>query len=108
MVRRSYWRGELLDGAALAAQELGRLDSGKRLEAASRAAPTMSRLLRWLAVDGDEYERIRSKAARALARCPKTSTRQIGLLRVLVGDITGAAAVLAKSPGLGWSNRGRE
>jgi len=39
-----------------------------------------------------------------LVRCPKTATRQIGLLRVLVGDVTGAAAVLAKSPGLGWSN----
>ena len=92
MVRQSHWRGELLDGAALAAQELGRLDLGKRLEAAWRAAPTMSRLLRWLAVDGDDYERIRSKAARSLARSPKTATRQIGLLRVLVGDVTGAAA----------------
>lgn len=104
MVRQSHWRGELLDGAALAAQELGRSDLSKRLEAAWRAAPTMTRLLRWLAVDGDEHERIRSKAARSLARCPKTAKRQIGLLRVLVGDVTGAAAVLAKSPGLGWSN----
>jgi hypothetical protein len=104
MVRQSHWRGELLDGAALAAQELGRPDLGKRLEAAWRAAPTMTRLLRWLAVDGDEYERIRSKAAKSLALCPTTAARQIGLLRVLVGDITGAAAVLAKSPGLGWSN----
>ena len=83
MVRQSHWRGELLDGAALAAQELGRSDLSRRLEAAWRAAPTMTRLLRWLAVDGDEHERIRSKAARSLARCPKTATRQIGLLRVL-------------------------
>jgi hypothetical protein len=104
MVRQSHWRGELLDGAALAAQELGRSDLSKRLEAAWRAAPTTTRLLRWLAVDGDEHERIRSKAARSLARCPKTAMRQIGLLRVLVGDVTGAAAVLAKSPGLGGSN----
>jgi hypothetical protein len=104
MVRESHWRGEILDGAALAAQVLGRPDLSKRLEAAWRAAPTMSRLLRWLAVDGDEYERIRSKAAKSLARCLKTATRQIGLLRVLVGDVTGAAAVLAKSPGLGWSD----
>jgi hypothetical protein len=104
LARQSHWRGELLDGAALAAQELGRPDLGKRLEAAWRAAPTMSRLLRWLAVDGDEYEPIRSKAARSLARCPKTATRQIGLLRVLVGDVTGAAAVLARSPGLGWAD----
>jgi hypothetical protein len=104
MVRQSHWRGELLDGAALATQALGRSDLSRRLEAGWRAAPTMTRLLRWLAVDGDEHERIRSKAARSLARCPKTATRQIGLLRVLVGDVTGAAAVLAKSPGLGWSN----
>jgi hypothetical protein len=103
-VRQSHWRGELLDGAALAAQELGRPDLSKRLEGAWRAAPTMIRLLRWLAVDGDEHERIRTRATSALARCPKTATRQIGLLRVLVGDVTGAAAVLAKSPGLGWSD----
>jgi hypothetical protein len=91
MVRQSHWR-ELLDGAALAAQELGRSDLSKRLEAAWRAASTMTRLLRWLAVDGDEHERVRTRAANALARCPKTATRQIGLLRVLVGDVTGAAA----------------
>ena len=104
LVRQSHWRGELLDGAALAAQELGRPDLSKRLEAAWRAAPTMTRLLRWLAVDGDEIECIRSKAGRCQTRCPKTAARQIGLLRVLVGDVTGAAAALAKSPGLGWSN----
>ena len=104
LVRRSHWRGELLDGAALAAQELDRSDLPTRLDAAWRAAPTMTRLLRWLAVDGDEHERIRSRAARSLARCRKTAARQIGLLCVLVGDVTGAAAVLAKSPGLGWSD----
>jgi len=104
LVRESHWRGELLDRGALAAQELGRSDLSKRLEAAWRAAPTMTRLLRWLAVDGDEHERVRTKAAKALARCPKTAARQIGLLHVLVGDVTGAAAVLAKSAGLGWSN----
>ena len=32
------------------------------------------------------------------------ATRQNGLLRVLVGDVTGAGAVLARAPGLGWSN----
>ncbi len=104
LVRQSHWRSELLDRAALAAQELGRPDLPKRLEAAWRAAPTLTRLLRWLAVDGHEQEPIRTKAARALARCPKTAARQIGLLRVLLGDVTGAAALLSKSPGLGWSN----
>jgi hypothetical protein len=67
----------------------------------------MTRLLRWLAVDGDEHEPIRTKAARALARCPRTAARQIGLLPVLLGllgDVTAAAALLSKPPGLGWSN----
>lgn len=104
LVRQSYWRGELLDGAALAAQELGRPDLSKRLEAAWRTAPTLTRLLRWLVADGDEWEPIRARAAKALARCPETAARQFGLLRVLVGDVSGAGAVLAKSPGLGWSN----
>jgi hypothetical protein len=39
LVRRSHWRGELLDRAALAAQELGRPDLSKRLEA--RGAPLL-------------------------------------------------------------------
>jgi hypothetical protein len=65
IVRQSHWRGEFLEGAAIAAQELGRSDLSKRLEAAWRAAPTMTRLPRWLAVDGDEHERVRSKAARS-------------------------------------------
>jgi hypothetical protein len=64
----------------------------------------LTRLLRWLAVEGHEQEPSRTKAARALARCPKTAARQIGLLRVLLGDVTGAAALLSKSTGLGWSN----
>lgn len=104
LVRQSHWRGELLDGAALAAQERGRSDLSKRLEASWRIAPTMTRLLRWLDVDGDDDERMRSKAAQSLARCPKTAARQTGLLRVLVGEVAGAAAVLANSRGLGWSN----
>ena len=104
MVRQSHWRGELLDGAALAAQELGRPDLPKRLKAAWRAAPTMTRLLRWLAVDGPDHASLRTKATKALRGCPQTAARQIGLLRLLAGDVAGAAAVLAKSPGLGWSN----
>jgi hypothetical protein len=104
LVRRSHWRGALLDGAALAAQGLGRPDLSRRLENAWRAAPTLSRLLRWLVADGDEWEPVRARAVKALARCPETAARQVGLLRVLVGDVSGAGAVLAKSPGLGWSN----
>ena len=103
-VRQLHWRAELLDGAALAAQELGRPDLSKRLEAAWRVAPTMTRLVRWLVADGYEWKPLRARAATALTRCPRTAARQIGLLRVLVGDVSGAGAVLAKSPGLGWSN----
>ena len=54
--------------------------------------------------DGHELKPIRTKATRALARCPKTAARQLGLLRVLVGDVTGAATALSKSPALGWSD----
>lgn len=104
LVREPHWRGELLDGAALAAQELDRPDLSKRLEAAWRAAPSLTRLLRWLTVDGNEQEPIRTKATRAVTRCPKMAVRQIGLLRVLLGDVTGAAALLSNAPGLGWSN----
>jgi hypothetical protein len=104
LVRQSRRRGELLDGAALAAQELGRSDLSRKLEAAWRVAPTLTRLVRWLVADGYESKLIRARAAMALTRCPRTAARQIGLLRVLGGDVSGAGAVLAKSPGLGWSN----
>lgn len=104
LVRQPHWRGQLLDGAALAAQELGRSDLPKRLDAAWKAAPTLPRLLRWLAAGDARGESIRHKAARAVAACPKTSARQIGLLRVLLDDIQGAAVLLSSSPGLGWSN----
>ena len=104
LVRQSHWRGRLLDGAALAAQELCRSDLTKRLEAAWKAAPTMARLLRWLAAGDARGESLRNRAARALACCPKAPARQLGLLRVLLDDIPGAAALLASAPGLGWSN----
>lgn len=47
---------------------------------------------------------MRAKAKKALARCPKTAGRQLGLLRVLVGDLRAAADLLSKAPGLGWSS----
>ena len=104
LVGKSHWRGELLDGAALAAQQLGRSDVPRRLEAAWRGAPTLPRLLRWIASDGHTLATLRAKAKKALTRCPKTAGRQLGLLRVLVGDLPAAADVLAKAPGLGWSS----
>lgn len=104
LVRQPHWRGQLLDGAALAAQELGHSDLPKRLEAAWKAAPTLARLVCWLAAGDARGESNRHKAVRAMAACPKTSARQWGLLRVLLDDIPGAAALLASAPGLGWSN----
>ena len=104
LVGRSHWRGNLLDGAALAAQQLGRGDQPKRLEAAWRADPTLTRLLRWLVADGHSSAIVRTKAKKALALCPKKAGRQIGLLRVLLGDVAAAAALLSKAPGLGWSD----
>jgi len=104
LVGRSHWRGNLLDGAALAAQQLGRPDRSKRLEAAWRAAPTLTRLLRWLVADGHASATVRTKAKKALALCHKDAGRQLGLLRVLLDDVAAAAALLSKAPGLGWSD----
>lgn len=104
LVVRSHWRGTLLDGAALAAQELGRADLPARLEAAWCADPTLPRLLRWLVAGSDRPSMVRAKAKKALTRCPKNAGQQVGLLRVLVGDVSGACASLSKAPGLGWSS----
>lgn len=104
LVAKSHWRGVLLDGAALAAQQLGRADVPRRLEAAWRGAPTLPRLLRWIASDGHTVATLRAKAKKALTRCPKTAGRQVGLLHVLVGDLGAAADLLSKAPGLGWSS----
>lgn len=104
LVGKSHWRGALLDGAALAAQQLRRADGPRRLESAWRGAPTLPRLLRWIASDGHTVATVRAKAKKALARCPKTAGRQLGLLRVLVGDVDAAADLLSQAPGLGWSS----
>ena len=104
LVGPAHWRGRLLDGAALAAQELRRADLPARLETAWCAAPTPTRLLRWLVARGDTPAMVRSTAKKALARCPKKAGRQKGLLCPLVGDVAGAAALLSRAPGLGWSD----
>ena len=103
-VRPSPWRGDLLDGAALAARMLRRSDVSKFLDAAWRGAPTLTRLVRSLGADGTESGKVRARAEKALARCPKTAGRQLGFLRVVVGDIAGAAQLLSRAAGLGWSD----
>ena len=104
LVGQSPWRGELLDGAAVAAQQLGRSDVAARLEAAWVGGPSMARLLRWLVAPGSQSLTLVIKAGRALKRCPKTDGRQLGLLRIVTGDLGGAAKLLADAPGLGWSS----
>ena len=100
---REYWRGEFLDGAALAAQELGRRDLPARLERAWRATPTVLRLRRWLGSAGNRAT-LRKRAAQALEACPKKAARQGALLHVLAGELEAAAKLVGKAPGLGWSS----
>jgi hypothetical protein len=104
LVGKSHWRGELLDGGVLAAQRLNRPDVARRLAAAWQAAPTLVRLMRWLVAADQDPTALRARATKALTRCPRTAGRQVGLLRLLTGDISGAAESLSAAPGLGWSS----
>jgi hypothetical protein len=104
LVGKSHWRGELLDGAALAAKQLNRSDVAERLATAWYAAPTLARLLRWLVTEDRRPTALRTKARKIVSRCPKTAGRQLGLLRLLAGDISAAADLLSQAPGLGWSS----
>jgi hypothetical protein len=104
LVGKSHWRGELLDGGALAAQHLKRSDVAKRLAAAWRAVPTLTRLLRRLVTEDRSPTALREKARKIVSRCPKTAGRQLGLLRLLAGDISAAVDLLSQAPGLGWSS----
>ena len=103
VTNNEYSRGDFLDGAALAAQELARKDLPRRLERAWREAPHMVRLRRWLGSSRTKKV-LRERAAEALSACPKKAHRQRALLQVLAGDFAAAAKILAAAPGLGWSN----
>ncbi|MCA9594933.1 MAG: hypothetical protein KC776_16545 [Myxococcales bacterium] len=96
-------RGGFLDGAALAAQQLGRKNLPVLLERAWRAEPSMTRLRRWLGSSTSKKVLI-ARVAQALAHCPKSEHRQRGLLHFLNGDLTEVAKLLASAPGLGWSH----
>ncbi len=98
----AYARADFLDGAALAAQELGRKDLPSRLERAWCEVPGMVRLRRWLG-SSKTGKVLRTRAAKALAACPKQAHRQRALLHVIEGDFAAAAKLLAAAPGLGWS-----
>lgn len=103
MVGESHWRGDFLDGAALAAQQLGKRDATKRLQAAWLGAPTLVRLLRWLGAGSPAASTVLKRAKQALEVSPTKSGRQLGLLHLLTGNAREAAKLLAKAPGLGWS-----
>lgn len=104
LVGRSPWRGDFLDGAALAAQQLGRSDTSRRLEAAWLGAPSAVRLLRWLGTSDPTDATLVRRARKAIEHCPATAARQLGLLHLLTGDVYAAARVLARAGGLGWSS----
>ena len=89
---------------ALAAQQLGRRDCAKRVEAAWLGAPTLLRLLRWLGAGSPSAATLGKRARDAIRRCPRKEGRQLGLLQVLTGDVQAAAKLLARAPGLGWSS----
>ena len=97
-----YARGDFLDGAALAAQELKRQDLPARLERAWRPAPSMVRLRRWLG-SSNTRQVLLERVSDALAVVPKPAQRQRALLHVLGGDFTDAAKLLGSAKGLGWS-----
>jgi hypothetical protein len=104
LVGKSHWRGDFLDGAALAAQQLGRRDTTERLEAAWLGHPSLVRLLRWLGAGAPAPATVVKRTRKAIAHCPPKAARQLGLLRVLSGDVRAAAKLLADAPGLGWSS----
>jgi hypothetical protein len=106
LVGESHWRGEFLDGAALAAQQLERRDATKRLEAAWLGAPSLLRLLRWLGACAPTAATLVKRAKQAVKHCPGEEARQMGLLQILTGDALAAAKLLAAAPGLGWSREG--
>ncbi len=79
-MERDYSRGEFLDGAALAAQVLGREDVTKKLEAAWLGDPSLLRLSRWILADAATTSTIRKRATSALADGPSKAPVVVGFL----------------------------
>jgi hypothetical protein len=95
--------GAFLDGAALAARELGRRDFPIRLARAWRSAPTFERLLRWLGTSNDQRA-LGRRVRVARTACPPAAGRQRALLDLLAGDYERVAEQLASARGLGWTS----
>jgi hypothetical protein len=104
LVPSGLWCGDFLDGAALAASNLGRKDAPKKLEAAWLGAPSLARLLRWLVAGDANATVIRKRAASAVDSSRTHSQRLVAFVHVIVGDIAGAATALKGAPSLGWSS----
>lgn len=104
LVTSAQWVGDFVDGAALAAQQLGLTDATERLEAAWLAAPSLTRLLRWLDAGAPDAEALRRRASSALKQSPPKSPRLLGVLSLVAGDVASAAALLKESSRLGWSS----
>ena len=102
-VGEGYRRGKFMDGAALAAQELGRKDLPARLEAAWRAAPSMPRLRRWLGSARRKAD-LRKRAGLALDACPERALRQRALLHLVLDEYEMSSGLLVSAEGLGWSD----
>jgi len=100
---RSAEAAFFLDGAALAARELGRSDFVQRIDDAFRAGPTLARLTRLLAAGSPGASELRRRAAGTLARGDALSDRLRGLLSLVAGNVEAAARLLEAAPGLGWS-----
>ncbi|RVU41446.1 hypothetical protein EA187_19080 [Lujinxingia sediminis] len=98
----AYYRGELLDGAALAAQELGAADHSEILERAWKVAPTLERLQRWLGQCATREELV-ARAEQAFAAVPARAERLRALLLVLTSKFDEAAQLLEEAEGIGWS-----
>lgn len=97
------WRGDFLDGVALAARQLGRDDFTQRLIEAWCGSPSLERLLRWLGEGDPSADEICRRAGEAFSVYPTNNKRQQGLLKILNGELQIAAELLAGTPGLGWS-----
>lgn len=102
VTEREFGPAGFLDWAAFAAQQMGEQDLSPWLERSWRAQPTMARLLRWLGGAGSKQS-LHERAAAALQACPQQAARQQAFLHLLQGEVEQTADLLAKAPGLGWS-----
>ena len=106
LVGSQLWRGEFLDGAALATHELGHPDLTRRLATAWRTAPSLARLLRWLEAGAPSAAALKKRASLERTRPPTKSPRLMGVLDLVAEDFQSAAKRLAAAPGPDWSYDG--